>query len=65
MQLNLIEHGMNIKYIVELNEAEREFLLNLISKGNAHVVLDNLNTHNPASLYKTFNPQEASGKSMF
>lgn len=25
---------MNIKYIVELNEAEREFLLSLVSKGN-------------------------------
>jgi len=25
---------MNIKYIVELNKAEREFLLNLVSKGN-------------------------------
>jgi transposase len=27
---------MNIKYIVELNEAERDFLLNLVSKGNVH-----------------------------
>lgn len=31
--LPLLEHGMNIKYIVELNESEREFLLDLISKG--------------------------------
>jgi len=27
---------MNIKYIVELNESEREFLLDLISKGIAN-----------------------------
>lgn len=27
---------MNIKYIVELNEVEREFLLNLVSKGNVN-----------------------------
>ena len=27
---------MNIKYIVELNESEREFLLDLVSKGVAN-----------------------------
>lgn len=32
-----MEHGMNMKYIVELSESEREFLLNLISKGIANV----------------------------
>lgn len=31
-----MEHGMNIKYIVELNESEREFLLSLVSQGVAH-----------------------------
>jgi hypothetical protein len=36
MQISPMEHGMNIKYIVELNESEREFLLSLVSQGVAH-----------------------------
>lgn len=31
-----MDHGMNVKYIVELNESERKFLLDLISKGAAN-----------------------------
>ncbi len=31
-----MDQGMNVKYIVELNESERKFLLDLISKGAAN-----------------------------
>ncbi len=57
--------AMNKKYIVRLTEEERGELSGLISKGKAAarklvtLIMDNLNTHNCASFYEAFEPEEA------
>ena len=60
--------GPNKKYILRLDEAERERLNHMVRSGRhaaskltrAQVlVMDNLNTHRLSSLYEAFEPAEA------